>query len=147
MTLLATAKDDNSNQSTLTNSSDLILRNPQYGLDIAGMLSKVPPGQQTYYATVLSQAKTGWTPEMQERYFKWFSNAFKFKGGHSFIGFVNLARKNALANVSKDRFAYYNTISGDSLVEPFRHLRSRCNPAACRTGQKLETGRSCSCSR
>lgn len=116
MALLADAKDDNSNQSTLTQSSDLILRNPQYGMDIASMLSKVPPGQQTYYATVLSQAKTGWTPQLQEKYFKWFANAFKFKGGHSFIGFVNLARKNALGNVSKDRFAYYNTISGDSLV-------------------------------
>jgi putative heme-binding domain-containing protein len=116
LALMAAAKDDNSNQSTLTQSSDLILRNPQYGLDIANMLSKVPPSQQTYYATVLSQAKTGWTPQLQEKYFKWFSNAFKFKGGHSFIGFVNLARKNALANVSKDRFAYYNTISGDTLV-------------------------------
>lgn len=116
MALMAAAKDDNSNESTLTQSSDLILRNPQYGLDIAGMLSKVPPRQQTYYATVLSQAETGWTPELREKYFKWFSDAFKYKGGHSFIGFVNLARKNALANVSKDRFAYYNTVSGDSLV-------------------------------
>jgi putative heme-binding domain-containing protein len=116
MALLGEAKDDNSNQNTVTQSSDLILRNPQYGIDIAGMLSKVPPGQQTFYATVLSQAKTGWTPELREKYFKWFYNAFKFKGGHSFIGFINLARKNALANVSKDRFAYYNKISGDTLV-------------------------------
>jgi putative heme-binding domain-containing protein len=116
ISLLAAAKDDNSNQSTLTQSSDLILRNPQYGMDIAGMLSKIPPGQQTYYATVLSQAKTGWTPELQEKYFKWFYNAFKFKGGHSFIGFINTARKNALANVPKDRFAYFNTVSGDTLV-------------------------------
>ncbi len=116
MNLLAAAKDDNSNQSTLTNSSDLILRNPQYGLDIAGMLSKVPPAQQTYYATVLSEAKTGWTPELQDKYFKWFYHAFQYKGGHSFVGFINLARKMALANVPKDRFAYYNKISGDSLV-------------------------------
>lgn len=116
MNLLATAKDDNSNQSTLTQSSDLILRNPQYGLDIAGMLSKVPPAQQTYYATVLSQAKTGWTPELQDKYFKWFYTAFEYKGGHSFIGFVNLARKNALANVPKSDFTHYNTVSGDSLV-------------------------------
>ena len=76
MNLLATAKDDNANQSTLTQSSDLILRNPQYGLDIAGMLSKVPPAQQTYYATVLSQSKTGWTPELQDKYFKWFYTCF-----------------------------------------------------------------------
>lgn len=116
MALLATAKDELSDQNTLTRSSDLILRNPQYGMDIASMLSKVPPEQQTFYATVLSQAKTGWTPELQEKYFKWFYGAFKYKGGHSFVGFIDKARKNALANVSKDRFAYLNTISGDSLV-------------------------------
>lgn len=114
--LLGAAKDDNSGQNTLSQSSDLILRNPQYGMDIANMLSKVPPAQQTFYATVLSQAKTGWTPELQEKYFQWFYGAFKYKGGHSFIGFINNARKNALANVSKNRFAYFNKISGDSLV-------------------------------
>lgn len=116
MALLATAKDDNSGQNTLTQSSDLILRNPQYGMDIAKMLSNVPPAQQTFYATALSQAKTGWTPQLQEKYFQWFYGAFKYKGGHSFVGFIDKARKNALANVSKDRFAYFNTISGDSLV-------------------------------
>ena len=116
MALLSTAKDDNSGQNTLTQSADLILRNPQYGMDIANMLSKVPPAQQTFYATVLSQAKTGWTPELQEKYFQWFYSAFKYKGGHSFVGFIDKARKNALANVSKSRYAYFNTISGDSLV-------------------------------
>ncbi len=114
--LLSTAKDDDTNQNTLSQSSDLILRNPQYGMDIAGTLSKLPPQQQTFYANVLSQVKTGWTPELREKYFQWFSGAFKFKGGHSFIGFINLARKNALANVPKDRLAYFNKISGDSLV-------------------------------
>lgn len=114
MALLATAKDDK--QNTVTQSSDLILRNPQYGIDIAGMLANVPPAQQTYYATVLSETKSGWTPELQEKYFKWFYAAFKFKGGHSFIGFIDKTRKNALKNVAQDRFAYFNTISGDSLV-------------------------------
>jgi putative heme-binding domain-containing protein len=117
MALLAVAKDDNSSgQETFTNSSDLIMRNPQYGMDIAGMLAKIPPSQQTYYATVLSQAKTGWTPELQDQYFKWFYNAFSFRGGHSFVGFIDGARKNALANVRKDRFAYFNDLSGDSIV-------------------------------
>ncbi|MBS1666958.1 MAG: c-type cytochrome [Bacteroidetes bacterium] len=117
MALLNTAKDDSTtNQNALTNSSDLIMRNPQYGMDIAGMLSKVPPQQQTFYAVVLSQAKNGWTPELREKYFKWFYTAFGYKGGHSFVGFIDLARKNALKNVPKDKFAYYNTISGDSIV-------------------------------
>jgi len=34
----------------------------------------------------------------------------------SFIGFLNLIRKDALKNVSKNTFAYYNTLSGDSIV-------------------------------
>ncbi|HZK62760.1 MAG TPA: c-type cytochrome [Puia sp.] len=114
--LMATAKDDTDYQKTFTQSSDLIFRNPQYGLDIAGMLANVPPAQQTYYATVLSEAKTGWTPELQDAYFRWFYKAFGYKGGHSFIGFIDLARKNALKHVPKNRLAYFNSISGDSLV-------------------------------
>ncbi|MFD3003765.1 c-type cytochrome [Pontibacter toksunensis] len=112
--LLDKAKDDKSE--TATASSDLILRNPQYGLDIAGMLASVPPAQQTYYATALSAAKTGWTPELREEYFKWMYNAFNYKGGRSYVGFVDKARKAALSNVPKSQFAYYNTISGDSLL-------------------------------
>ncbi|MDP4130564.1 MAG: c-type cytochrome [Bacteroidota bacterium] len=114
--LLATAKDDTSYQKTFTRSSDLIFRNPQYGLDIAGTLADAPPAQQTYYATVLSEAKTGWTPEVQDAYFRWFYKAFGYRGGHSFIGFIDLARKNALKHVPKNRVDYFNTISGDSLV-------------------------------
>ena len=116
MALMATAKDDPSYQKQVTQSSDLILRNLQYGKDIAEMLANVPPAQQTYYATVLSGAKTGWTPELQETYFRWFYKAFGYKGGHSFVGFIDLARKNALKNVPKNKFAYFNTISGDSIV-------------------------------
>jgi putative heme-binding domain-containing protein len=116
MALLASAKDDTAANKTAMQSADLILRNPQYGLDIAGMLAKMPPLQQTWYATVLSQAKNGWTPALQDEYFKWFYHAFTFKGGHSFIGFINSARKNALANVPKNEFAHFNQISGDSLA-------------------------------
>nr|MBA4167731.1 c-type cytochrome [Chitinophagaceae bacterium] len=115
--MLANAKDDNSSgQQQFTQSSDLIMRNPQYGIDIASMLSKVPPGQQTFYATALSQVKTGWTPELQDKYFKWFYNAFSFRGGHSFVGFIDAARKNALKNVPKEKYKYFNDLSGDSMV-------------------------------
>lgn len=116
LALLETAKDDPMDK-TVSASSDLIFRNPQYGLDIAGMLSKVPPAQQTYYAVVLSKAKTGWTPALQEKYFKWFANAFTYKGGRSYVGFIDKARKLALDNVPKNQFAYFNTLSGDSLLD------------------------------
>jgi putative heme-binding domain-containing protein len=116
MALLATAKDDPSLQKTAMQSADLIMRNPQYGLDIAGMLSKTPPLQQTWYAVALSQAKTGWTPALQEEYFKWFNNAFSFKGGHSFTGFIDNARKSALTNVAKADFERLDKLSGEALA-------------------------------
>ena len=117
MALLAIAKDNtDAQQKTISESADLILRNPQYGMDIAAMLSRIPPLQQTWYANVLTQAKNGWTPELQEKYFQWFYTAFGYKGGVSFVGFINTARKTALENVSKDRFEYFNKISGDSIV-------------------------------
>ena len=116
MALLAAAKDDANTQKTLSESSDLILRNPQYGMDIAGMLSKMPPLTQTWYANVLSQAKTGWTNESRDKYFQWYYTAFGYKGGVCYVGFIDKARKNALENVPKESFANYNKISGDSLV-------------------------------
>lgn len=117
MELMANAKDDSVDQKTFTQSSDLIFRNPQYGLDIASMLSKTPPAQQTYYAVMLSAADEGWTPELHNQYFKWFANAFThYKGGQSFVGFVDRARKLALEHVPNDRLAYFNTLSGDTLL-------------------------------
>jgi putative heme-binding domain-containing protein len=116
MALLASAKDDTNGQKTLSESSDLILRNPQYGMDIAGMLSKMPPLTQTWYANVLSQAKNGWTNESRNQYFQWYYNAFGYKGGVCYVGFIDKARKNALENVPKESFANLNKLSGDSLV-------------------------------
>lgn len=100
----------------MTGISDKIMRNPQYGLDLAGMLEKMPPGGQIYYATVLSQVKSGWTPELREQYFNWFEEAFGYQGGRSYVGFIDKARQMALAHVPADRKAYYASISGDSLL-------------------------------
>ncbi|MFD2572709.1 heme-binding protein [Spirosoma soli] len=119
LTLLAMKNEDGTGPvggETVTASSDLILRNPQYGLDIAKMLEKLPPAQQTYYATMLSSAKTGWTPELRDRYFKWFADAFGYQGGRSYIGFIDKARKLALAHVPKEQFERYNKLSGADLL-------------------------------
>ncbi len=101
---------------TATNSSDLIYRNPQYGLDIAGLLEKMPPAQHFYYAVVLSGQKAGWTKEQREKYFKWFHGALSYKGGRSYIGFVDRSRKLALAHVPKADLAYYEKLSGSELM-------------------------------
>ena len=116
LALLESSKDDPNYQKTFSASSDLIMRNPQYGLDIANMLANVPPAQQTYLATVLGGAEAGWTPELHEKYFKWIQNAFKYKGGRSYVGFIDRARKMALTHVAKSDFDKYNELSGASLL-------------------------------
>ncbi len=117
LSLLENGGDDSTTiEPTLISSSDLILRNPDYGMTIANTLAKTPPAQQIYFATALSKATAGWTPALYERYFNWYYNAFGYKGGHSYVGFVDAARKAALEKVPADQFEHYNTISGDSLL-------------------------------
>ena len=113
--LLENAKDDPF-EKTASQSSDLILRNPQYGMDIAKMLSNVPPAQQTYYATVLMNAKSGWTSELHDTYFRWFKNAFGYKGGVSYVGFINKARLAALTHVPENQLEKFRSLSGEALV-------------------------------
>ncbi len=118
LTLLETevTRDASGMSDGATEGSDLIMRNLQYGMAIAKTLSSVPPAQHTFYGIVLSELESGWTPELRERYFSWFKKALGYEAGHSYIGFINNARKNALANVPEDKFAYYNELSGDALL-------------------------------
>ena len=117
LALLESAKEDDTLQQAVTNSSDLILRNPQYGMDIAGLLAKTPPAQKIYYATALSAAENGWTTETRGKYFSWFDSAFSYKAGNSYIGFIDRARKLALEHVPKSQLAYYDTLSGSGLID------------------------------
>ncbi|MBL7769935.1 MAG: c-type cytochrome [Flavipsychrobacter sp.] len=103
-------------EENLTSSADLIMRNPDYGMGIAGTLAKFPPQNQTYYATVLSQVKSGMNESLMQDYFSWFTKAFQFQGGHSYAGFINLARKQALNGIPRKRFDYFNNLSGDSIA-------------------------------
>ena len=115
--LLQNGTDDSTTTlPTLTSSSDLILRNPEYGLTIANTLAKTPPAQQIYFAVALSKATEGWTPTWREQYFNWYFDAFGYKGGNSYVGFLDAARKLALEHVPADEFEHYNRISGDSLL-------------------------------
>jgi putative heme-binding domain-containing protein len=94
----------------------LILRNPNYGMDIARMLEKMPPERQTYYAILLSELKTGWTPALEDRYFRWYKRAFQYRGGQSYVGFIDKARQNALSRVS--RKTYLHRLSGGEDLLP-----------------------------
>jgi putative heme-binding domain-containing protein len=126
---------------TATNSNDLILRSTQYGGDIANTLANLPPMQQTYYANVLTMAKKGWTPAQRETYFKWFNNAFSFKGGNSYIGFIDRSRKLALKNVPEDKKSYYDKLSGAELLSSNgNNLVSSAYPKGPGKNWRLENG-------
>lgn len=111
LALIDVAKDDTTEQRTVSASSDLILRNPQYGMDLAEVLSSTPPAQQIYYAILLSDTKNGWTTESRDKYFKWLYKAYGYKGGRHFLEYLNEAKKLALAKVPSDKYKYYDSIS------------------------------------
>lgn len=107
---------DSEEESTVTSSSDLILRNTQYGLDIAGVLANLPPREQVYMAIVLAESEGTWTREQESRYFSWFARAFRYKGGNSYVGFLNGARVRRLDRVAKIDRHHYDSISGGALL-------------------------------
>ena len=116
LVLMDKKEQNNPNDELAMSSEDLILRNPQYGLDIAKMLEKMPEPQQTYLAIMISKAEKGWNPEMREKYFAWYRKAFSYRGGNSYIGFIDKARNFALKNVSKGKRKYYDELSGGDLL-------------------------------
>ena len=101
---------------TATSSADLIMRNPQYGTDIAKMLEKIPPAQSIYLGIMLSAAKENWTPELRDQYFAWFKKGFNYSGGRSYVGFIDRGRKLALLNVPETNREKYNKLSGADLL-------------------------------
>ncbi|MDG2323464.1 MAG: c-type cytochrome [Akkermansiaceae bacterium] len=59
--------------------------------------------EQIAMAKTIRHLKDGWTPELQERFFKWFTRAANYKGGASFGQFMEEIKKDALKNLSPER--------------------------------------------
>jgi putative heme-binding domain-containing protein len=55
--------------------------------------------EQLHYAYCLRPLKTGWTIDQRRQYFEWFLQAGRYRGGHSFIGFVGNVRQAAIENL------------------------------------------------
>jgi len=57
--------------------------------------------EQIAYAKSLRLLREGWTPELRERYFKWFNErAAGYAGGNSFEKFLDYIRSDAVAGLS-----------------------------------------------
>lgn len=70
---------------------------------IVPLLQSAPTQEeQIAYARTLRHLKTGWTPELQEAYFSWFTRAAAYQGGSSFQLFVNNIKADAVALLSDE---------------------------------------------
>lgn len=84
----------------------IYLEAPSAAAKTIALLEKAPTQEeQMNYAFMLRNLKEGWTPELRERYFKWFPRAAHYKGGHSFAGFVKNIKKEAVAKLPPEALA------------------------------------------
>lgn len=73
------------------------LQAPSAAEKIMLLLATAPTQEeQIEYARALRVLKTGWTPALREAYFKWFHQAAGYKGGMSFVLFVENIKRDAM---------------------------------------------------
>jgi len=92
----------------------LLSRNDTYGSVILKMTSAMPQQQQVHYALSLRHATKGWTPDLRERYFRWFDTARTTAGGLSFTGFLDNIHRDALAKIpesEREKYAQLGALS------------------------------------
>ena len=79
------------------------LQAPYAAEKIVALLESAPTQEeQIDYARTLRHVTVGWTPDLQERYFKWFTRAAGYEGGSSFQLFVENIKADAVANLSPE---------------------------------------------
>lgn len=57
--------------------------------------------EQIALAVTLRNVEAGWTPELQQRYFSWFTRAAGYKGGLSIVNFIQNIKKDAVSRLSE----------------------------------------------
>ncbi len=95
MALMPLAKDEDPSWLSITKLS----RNDRYGPNFLRVGESRPNLQQLGYAYALRMAKTGWTTELQQDFFRWFAHTGSWQGGNQFQGFLEQIKSDALANV------------------------------------------------
>lgn len=91
------------------------------------LLSPSAQEQQIAYAMMLSDAKLGWTTPLRTKYFQWFLDAAKTKGGNSLGGYINNIRQQAVNGLSADEQGQLTGILNKKpeTVDPYAQLKAR----------------------
>ncbi|MBG29989.1 MAG: heme-binding protein [Opitutae bacterium] len=90
--------------------TELLVRSG-YGKAFLATIDSRPEKQQIHYAYCLRVATAGWTPALRKKFFSWFNNAKRFRGGNSFGGFINNIRNDALKKVPEQERAALQSLS------------------------------------
>ena len=80
-----------------------------------------------HYAFSLRSLKTGWTLDQRRAYFEWFNQTGKFRGGHSFSGFLRNAKEEAVATLNeKEKTTLASLIKATpTSVDPAQDIKAR----------------------
>jgi putative heme-binding domain-containing protein len=83
--------------------------------------------EQVHYVFTLRLAKAGWTPDLRKAYFSWFTLASKkYQGGHSFKGFRENIRNDAIAGLNDTEKAELKSIlEGQDMVQVVQEEKPR----------------------
>ncbi|MEE8155046.1 MAG: c-type cytochrome [Phycisphaerales bacterium] len=95
----------------------LLSRSDAYGPIISKMIAASPQRQQIHLAMSLRNAQHGWTTQLRERYFNWFTTASRTRGGESLTGFLARIRADALQAIpeqQRDRLAQIGSTAPDA---------------------------------
>jgi putative heme-binding domain-containing protein len=78
------------------------LQSPTLAARAVALVDRAPSQEeQIEYMKSLRVLRAGWTPELREAYFKWFTKAAGYRGGASFAGFMKLIKNDAVATLSE----------------------------------------------
>ena len=79
----------------------IYLRAPRVVDRTLKLLAAAPTQQeQIWHVFALRNVREGWTPEGRQQYYRWFHQAARQKGGHSFSGFVENIRQESVATLT-----------------------------------------------
>ncbi|MFY0654854.1 MAG: c-type cytochrome [Cyclobacteriaceae bacterium] len=92
-------------------------RSERYGKTVQKMLSNMPNQQNISYAKSLSVIESGWTPELRERYFKWYNRALNRSGGRTYGQFIRRIQEVALSNVPAEDRLYFESLASESMSD------------------------------
>ena len=91
------------------------------------LLSPSSQKSQIDYAKTLSDAKSGWTTELREKYFEWFLDIAKARGGNSLGGYIGRIRKHAIEGLTETEKEELADVLAKEIVviDPYADLKAR----------------------